>query len=115
LDEGKREQRRADRAGSAAKLRSMMTDRSRKATAPEPAQPKGRYATKAEVLAAFRERRDATIRYVEQTEDDLRGRMFAGAAGEMDLYEFLLVISAHTERHLAQMKEVMESPGFPRS
>jgi hypothetical protein len=33
---------------------------------------------------------------------------------EMDLYQMLFMISAHTERHVKQMREVMAAPGFPQ-
>jgi uncharacterized damage-inducible protein DinB len=115
VDDTKRETRRAGRAEAAKQLQERMADRSVKAKAPEQGQPKGRYATKAALIAAFRERRDETIRYVETTNDDLRGRVLkAGPDTERDLYEYILMIAAHTERHLLQMREVMASPGFPK-
>jgi hypothetical protein len=35
-------------------------------------------------------------------------------AVEMDLYQMFFMISAHTERHVKQMREVMADPGFPK-
>ena len=32
----------------------------------------------------------------------------------MDGYQVILMIGAHTERHLAQMKEAMADPAFPK-
>jgi hypothetical protein len=34
--------------------------------------------------------------------------------GTIDVYQMLLMIPAHTERHLAQIKEVKSSPGYPK-
>ena len=35
--------------------------------------------------------------------------------GQIDCYQWLLVIGAHCERHLAQCEEVMAAPRFPRT
>ena len=67
------------------------------------------------LVAALNERRDVTIKYVETTDEDLRGRFFQmGPGREMDLYEMILMISGHAERHLLQMKEVTAAPGYPK-
>jgi len=115
VDEAKRTAQVTKKDASAKAVLSSMTDRSKPATAPGEIRPTGRYATKAALVAAFNTRRDETIRYVETTEDDLRGRfMKAGPVSERDLYEMVLVISGHSERHTLQMKEVMAAPGYPK-
>ena len=115
VDEAKRSAKAAKKEESAKAVLTQMTDRSKTATAPGEIRPTGRYATRAALLAAFNERRDKTIRLVETTPDDLRGRFFQmGPGREMDLYEMILMISGHSERHLLQMKEVMAAPGFPK-
>ncbi len=91
----------------------IVTDRSKKAQAPEMFRPAGRW-THEEIISEFRERRDAHILFMEKTLNDLRGSLTKGPFGVVDVYQFLLMIPAHTERHLAQMKEVMDSPGFPK-
>jgi hypothetical protein len=80
----------------------------------EEIQPTGRYPEKAKLIEAFKKRREETLRYVETTPDDLRSRFSKLGGGESDLYDFLLVIAGHTERHLKQMQEVMASPNFPK-
>ncbi|MFN0104905.1 MAG: DinB family protein [Bryobacteraceae bacterium] len=114
LDEAKRADRSAKKEASAKTLLTTMTDRSKPASAPAEIRPTGRYATKAALMTAMNERRDETIRYVETTEDDLRGRFFKMGPSEMDLYEMILMISGHSERHLLQMKEVTAAPGYPK-
>lgn len=115
LDEAKRTERSAKKEESAKAVLTRMTDRSKTAAAPGEARPTGRYATKAALVTALNTRRDETIRYVETTEDDLRGRFFKmGPTMEMDLYEMILMISGHSERHLLQMKEVTAAPGYPK-
>jgi hypothetical protein len=37
-----------------------------------------------------------------------------GPGREMDLYEMILMISGHAERHMLQMKEVTAAPGYPK-
>ena len=94
-----------------------ITSRTQKFQAPEPIRPTGSFATRAETLDAFRQARDNTIAYVRETKDDLRNHfapMPALARGEADAYQWFLLIAAHTERHLAQLKELSEQPGFPK-
>jgi hypothetical protein len=35
--------------------------------------------------------------------------------GDLDLYQWLLMIAAHCDRHRVQSEEVMASPEFPRT
>lgn len=115
VDEAKRAARTAKRADSAQAVLKQMTDRTQRASAPGEIRPTGRFATKEALIKTFNERRDETIRYVETTGDDLRGRFFQmGPGREMDLYEMILMISGHAERHLLQMKEVTAAPGYPK-
>lgn len=115
LDETKRAERSTKKEASAKALLTTMTDRSKTASAPGEIRPTGRYATKAALVTILNTRRDETIRYVETTDDDLRGRFFKmGPEREMDLYEMILMISGHSERHLLQMKEVTAAPAYPK-
>src|SRR6187397_2992641 len=83
VDETKRADRAAKKDASAKAVLTTITDRSKPVSAPGEIRPTGRYATKAALVAMFNSRRDETIRYVETTEDDLRGRFFkAGPAPE---------------------------------
>lgn len=114
VDESKRNARAAKRDESARNVLAFMTDRSKKASAPGEIRPTGRYKTKAELEKIFKARRDETIKYVETTADDLRGRVAKLGGAEMDLYEMVLMISGHSERHLKQMIEVTQTPGYPK-
>lgn len=96
----------------------MITNRTHKAKAPEPLVPSNKFATRAAVLDAFKQARDRTIAYVRESNDDLRSHFAphpVAAIGEMDAYQWTLLIAAHTERHLAQLKELMERPEFPKN
>jgi uncharacterized damage-inducible protein DinB len=90
-------------------------DRSHKAQAPEFLRPTGRWATEADLTKAFEESRKATMDYVRTTNDDLRNHFFDHPAlGTLDGYQWLLLISAHSERHTAQIEEVKADPNFPK-
>jgi hypothetical protein len=96
-------------------LMKAIPDRSNKAQAPEPLRPSGKWATPQQMLAAFAERRKKTVDYVKKTQDDLRAHKMDGPVRkQMDAYQWLVLVSAHTERHTAQALEVKASPNFPK-
>ena len=67
------------------------------------------------MIAHFKESRDAHIEYVDKTQDDLRDHFSPHpAAGLLDAYQWILLMSAHTERHAAQINEVKGDPKFPK-
>jgi uncharacterized damage-inducible protein DinB len=91
-------------------------DRSRKVQAPEFLKPTGRWATEADLTKAFEESRKATMDYIRTTNDDLRDHFFDHPQlGTMDGYQWLLLISAHSARHTAQIEEVKADPNFPKN
>jgi hypothetical protein len=92
---------------------ARMSDRSNKAQAPAEFRPAGRFKTKDELVQHFLASRDRNIHYVETTPENLRGTLLKSPMGTMDVYQMLLMIPAHCERHLAQIKEVKSSPGYP--
>ena len=86
--------------------------RAEKAKAPEAATPKKTFADTAAALAAFKERRDARIIFVETTQDaDLRQKLVPNFG--MDAYQLFLMLAAHTERHCDQIAEVKATAGYP--
>ncbi len=72
------------------------------------------YKNLAEATASFKENRDKLIAYVKSTPDDLRNHVATLPVGSFDSYQMLLFIGAHSNRHVAQMKEVMADPNFPK-
>lgn len=89
--------------------------RDRKFQTSEILKPTGKFASRQEAIDAFRKKRDATIAYVLSTNDELRGHFAPHAAlGDLDAYQWLLFMSAHCERHVNQMKELMARPDFPK-
>ncbi len=97
-------------------IRTVIPDRTKKVQAPEPLQPAtSKMGGQAEVVAAFRERRGKTIEYAAKTKDDLRARVSDSALGPLDAYQWLIFAAAHSERHLAQIKEAKADPKFPKT
>ena len=94
---------------------TKVPDRSHKVQAPEILKPTNRWATEADVIKAFEESRKATMDYVRTTNDDLRDHFGPHPVlGPLDCYQWILLISAHSERHTKQIEEVKADPNFPK-
>ena len=92
---------------------TAIPDRSQKVQAPEPLAPKGRWSPE-ESLARFLKSRARTIEFLKST-SDLREHVVDAPIGQpMDAYQWLLFISAHSERHTRQILEVKNDPDFPK-
>jgi tetratricopeptide (TPR) repeat protein len=72
--------------------------------------PAGRWPDLATALKVFDERRAKSIEFVSTTEADLRGRI---CCGNLDIWQQLLAMSAHTLRHVQQMQDVKADPHYP--
>jgi hypothetical protein len=93
---------------------AMIPDRSHKAQAPPPLVPTSSW-TPAESLDHFLKSRAKTIAFLEST-PDLREHAADSPLGQpLDAYEWLLFISAHSERHTKQIMEVKADPNFPKN
>jgi DinB family protein len=90
----------------------MVPDRSNKRQAPPELVPTGRWSP-AETLAHFLKSRQRTIEFM-QTTPDLRQHVSDSPLGPLDGYEWLLFISAHSERHTKQILEVEAAADFPK-
>ncbi len=98
------------------RLTQMVTDRSHKIQAPEMLRPTGRFPTLEAVTAAFVLDRDKALTYVQSTQDDLRSHAEPHPVLKaLDGYQWLLLLSAHSARHTAQIEEVKADPNFPKS
>jgi len=107
--------KRPEVAGKDETVLKMVPDRSRKAQAPEFLKPTNRWATEAELVKAFEDSRKTTMDYVRTTNDDLRDHFGPHPLlGTLDAYQWILLISAHSERHTKQIEEVKADPNFPK-
>ena len=93
----------------------VVPDRSVKAKAPEFLQPKRRWPDRETLIAHFKQSRDRNIAYIQTTEDDLRSHfMDHPMLKTIDAYQVMLLLSAHCERHTAQIDEVKADPHYPK-
>lgn len=99
------------------KTELMMTgvlDRSQKFKAPEQLQPSSGMS-KADFISQFRAAREKTIRFVAETSAPLKEHtMDHPVLKTLNGYQWLLLIPLHNQRHNLQIKEVMESSGYPK-
>lgn len=86
-------------------------DRTRRARTGEARTPKGRWSDVAAPLAEFRTLRATMREYARTTQDDLRGRRLKD--GNMDVYQWFLMISTHAQRHVLQIREIKAHASFP--
>jgi uncharacterized damage-inducible protein DinB len=97
---------------------TKVPDRSHKAQAPEPLKPTNRFGSPEASLKNFTESRERTEEYLKSTADL---RAHAALASEspfgkqMDAYEWILFIAAHSDRHTKQILEVKADPNFPKN
>ena len=83
--------------------------------APEAVLPTGRWPDE-QLLQEFEAARLQTRDFAAITTADLRRHFFKHPIiGELDLYQWLLLIAGHCDRHRVQSEEVMASPGFPHA
>ena len=109
---------RTERPDPAAKDEALWKDvpnRATKLTAPEPVRPTGKFTISVEITTHFKSQRQDTIRFVEEVDADLRGHVIPHIAfGDIDLYQWLIVLSQHGSRHAQQIEEIKAAPAFPR-
>lgn len=91
---------------SADGLAQAVEDRSRKAQAPEPVQPKGGMSRQ-DALAAFGSARLITEDWVRRTDAPLKQHVATLPPGTMNVHQVLVLIGAHTLRHNKQIAEVL--------
>lgn len=97
-------------------LLKIYLNRETKAQAPEVLKPSGRWKDQDSLRKDFWQMRSDTIRFAETTTANLRdhGFMHTMLKRPLDCVQWLLVISAHTERHTMQIEEVKKSSDYPK-
>jgi hypothetical protein len=107
--------KRAEVKGKDEAIVKQVPDRSQKYKAPDAIAPKQRWSTPEAIISHFKESRDHSIEYVDTTQDDLRDHFAPHPVlGALDGYQWILLMSAHSERHTEQINEVKADPKFPR-
>jgi hypothetical protein len=96
-------------------LVQLTAGRTGKLKAPEPLIPSGRWPED-RLLEEFERVRGRCVEFARTTNIDLRQHGFPHPFfGDLDCYQWLLLVPAHCRRHLAQAEEVMADPNFPRA
>lgn len=93
---------------------AMISDRTHKVKTQEAFEPSNKFGSFEATLNEFKSKRDANIKYVKTTSDDLRNHYNDFPFGKIDTYQTILFMAAHSRRHTEQIKEVMSNPAFPK-
>jgi DinB superfamily len=70
--------------------------------------------TTEEALDKFRQTRNLLIKFSRSTTDDLRDHVSMTPEGASDAYQMILMIAAHTQKHIQQIEEIKSSKNFPK-
>lgn len=94
----------------------IVTNRNGKVEAPEPMRPSGKYPDAQSAREAFHNHQTKVVDFVQTTPADLRHRYWRHlVVGLVDLYQAVVLATAHTQRHLLQIEEIKQSEGYPKS
>jgi uncharacterized damage-inducible protein DinB len=95
------------------RARAEGVDRYKKFSAPERILPSGTWSRE-EAIERFAEARSHTVAFLRSSELNHRAHVISHPIiGALDAYQWVLLVSAHTERHLNQLLEVKADPEFP--
>lgn len=90
-----------------------MADRTQTFEAPPEAQPTGRYTSVDQIMTDFHAARGETIALIENADVDLRQTYGEHPfLGTIDVVQWVLFVSSHADRHLAQVQQVKDDPGY---
>ena len=80
----------------------------------EVVRPAGRWADTGEMIAELRKTRARTVAFAEETQAELREHFFAHVAfGDLDCFQWLVVLGRHMERHALQIEQIKADPAYP--
>ena len=90
--------------------------RGTKFNAREVVRPVGRWPETDEMIQELRRTRARTVAFVAETQADLRDHFFPHIAfGDLDCYQWLVVMAQHGSRHALQIEEIKADPRYPVS
>ena len=87
-------------------------DRTQRTTTGEARVPRDQFPTMKASLASFKKLRAEMMKTAKESQDDFRGRQFLTAS--QDLYQWFLMISTHSQRHIMQIREVKADKSFQK-
>jgi uncharacterized damage-inducible protein DinB len=86
-------------------------DRTQRTTTGEARVPRDQFPDLKTAHASFKKLRVEMMKTAKDTPDDLRARQYLTAS--QDLYQWFLMISTHSQRHIMQIREVKAHKDFP--
>ncbi len=96
-------------------LLQVVTDRGHRRQAPDLVKPSNRWPCD-QLVREFEAVRQRSIDLASNISEDPRRHFFAHRAfGDLDCYQWMLLVAAHGDRHRAQIEEVLAAPDFPRA
>ncbi|HKF23140.1 MAG TPA: DinB family protein [Candidatus Angelobacter sp.] len=96
-------------------LKQAVVDRTNRYQAPEFVRPTGRWRHD-ELFRQLEDVRGRTLEFVATTNAGIRQHFFPHPVfGELDCYQWLMIMGSHFERHRAQIEEVIADASFPQS
>jgi hypothetical protein len=87
-------------------------DRTQRTTTGEARVPRGQFPDYKSAHASFKKLRGEMMKTAKETPEDLRARQYLTAS--QDLYQWFLMISTHSQRHILQIREVKAHKDFPK-
>ncbi len=92
---------------------AAIRDRSQRGKTFDFLEPQTVAASPAAFISEFLTRRATTLQYVRESTDTLHHHFAPlGPFGDLDAYQWLLLLACHTDRHVAQMEEVKAQAGY---
>jgi hypothetical protein len=90
-----------------------ITNRQQKFVAPEAVRPNGRWKTVPDLLSNFDTTRKTSVDFMKNQKEDMRSHFVSAPLGRLDAFQAFLFMIGHSERHLAQLKEVKADSMYP--
>ena len=87
-------------------------DRTQRTTTGEARVPRGQFPNYKSAHGSFKKLRVEMMKAANESQDDLRARQYLTAS--QDLYQWFLMISTHSQRHILQIREVKAHKNFPK-
>jgi hypothetical protein len=101
-------------AGKEPLVQGLANTRSTRIQAREALRPAGNWPEADERIAELRTTRARSMKFAAETEADLRSHFFPHLAfGDLDCYQWLVVLARHGARHALQIEQIKADPAYP--
>ncbi len=104
----------AEAIGKERLLRRAVPSRTRRAEAPRQPANSIEFSAPNTALTVFQSVRERTLAFARTTQDEVERYVYPHFVfGQLNIYQWLLMLSLHCERHTAQIEELKANPEFP--